>query len=82
MFAGFICRRGDLLANNCCNMSEKRYICDTCNVDGCCVLYEHCVSCCLDPDKVSIVMVVEKFNNRNFCFFIRSTENALANSTG
>lgn len=48
---GYICERNDLLANNCCNTTEKRYICDTCNADGCCVLYEHCVSCCLDPNK-------------------------------
>lgn len=51
---GYICQRGDLLTNNCCGTVEKRYICDTCNADGCCVLYEHCVSCCLDPDKVSV----------------------------
>lgn len=50
---GYICQRDDLLANNCCGTTEKRYVCDTCNADGCCVLYEHCVSCCLNPNKVS-----------------------------
>jgi len=50
---GYICQRNDLLANNCCGTTEQLYMCDTCNSDGCCVLYEHCVSCCLDPKKVS-----------------------------
>lgn len=57
IFVGYICQRSDLLANNCCNTTGKRYICDTCNADGCCVLYEHCVSCCLDPNKVSIIII-------------------------
>lgn len=55
IIAGYICQRGDLLANNCCGIINKRYICDTCNIDGCCVVYEHCVSCCLNPNKVDII---------------------------
>ncbi|VVC34650.1 Hypothetical protein CINCED_3A011227 [Cinara cedri] len=55
---GYICQRSNLLANNCCGITENRYICDTCNVDGCCVLYEHCVSCCLDPNKRKLLQTV------------------------
>lgn len=54
---GYICQRNDLLANNCCGNTEKRYICDTCNEVGCCMLYEHCVSCCLNPNKVSFANI-------------------------
>lgn len=53
LITGYICQRDNLLANNCCGTTEKRYVCDTCNADGCCVLYEQCVSCCLNPNKVS-----------------------------
>ncbi|XP_050436319.1 SREBP regulating gene protein [Adelges cooleyi] len=55
---GYLCLRGDVQANNCCGSSDKRYICDTCNKDGCCVLYEHCVSCCLDPQKRKLLQTV------------------------
>ncbi|XP_043272818.1 SREBP regulating gene protein isoform X2 [Venturia canescens] len=30
---------------------RKRYSCDTCNPQGCCAIYEYCVSCCLQPSK-------------------------------
>lgn len=55
-FTGYICDRGGVLKNGCCDLdSEKtrRYYCETCDTSHCCVLYEDCVSCCLDPGKVS-----------------------------
>lgn len=55
---GYICQRDNLLANNCCGTTEKRYVCDTCNADGCCVLYEQCVSCCLNPNKRKLLQTV------------------------
>lgn len=57
---GYVCQRNNLLANGCCKINEKsiQYDCDTCNKDGCCAVYEYCVSCCLNPDKVSINMNV------------------------
>ncbi|XP_012061159.1 PREDICTED: UPF0454 protein C12orf49 homolog [Atta cephalotes] len=30
---------------------RERYSCKTCNSQGCCTIYEYCVSCCLHPDK-------------------------------
>ncbi|XP_050544011.1 SREBP regulating gene protein [Daktulosphaira vitifoliae] len=55
---GYICQRNDLLANNCCGITEKRYLCESCNTDGCCMVYEHCVSCCLDPQKKKLLQKV------------------------
>lgn len=55
---GYICERIDLMANNCCGATKKRFICDTCNIDGCCMLYEHCVSCCLNPNKKELLQTV------------------------
>lgn len=31
---------------------RERYSCKTCNAQGCCAIYEYCVSCCLHPGKV------------------------------
>lgn len=68
---GFVCARHDVLANGCCNaelseqteilsssvpyLNKTRYTCETCNAQGCCAVYEYCVSCCLDPKKVKTV---------------------------
>ncbi|XP_043254173.1 SREBP regulating gene protein [Colletes gigas] len=63
---GIVCARQDILPNGCCNIEQKdptkneeppsiykreRYSCKTCNVQGCCAIYEYCVSCCLHPGK-------------------------------
>lgn len=55
---GFICPRQEVLANGCCNdatSSAVQYSCETCKPNNCCELYEYCISCCLDPDKVYTV---------------------------
>lgn len=53
---GVLCQRADLLgASGCCDpdaTSASAYNCDTCTDSHCCSVYEHCVSCCLNPDKV------------------------------
>lgn len=52
---GYVCSRNNLLNNGCCDSNENvvQYNCDTCdNQEGCCSVYESCVSCCLNPDKV------------------------------
>ncbi|XP_011647745.1 UPF0454 protein C12orf49 homolog [Pogonomyrmex barbatus] len=61
---GIVCSRHDLLSNGCCiveqrqiskneksTVKKERYSCKTCNPQGCCTIYEYCVSCCLHPDK-------------------------------
>ena len=48
---GNICYINKVSKNGCCDakFDTKSYFCDTCNQDGCCAEYEHCVSCCLHP---------------------------------
>lgn len=51
---GFVCNRKDLSASGCCHSageSTKRYECRYCQNNNCCSIYEHCVSCCLNPDN-------------------------------
>ncbi|KAG8234489.1 hypothetical protein J437_LFUL014609 [Ladona fulva] len=38
--------------------NTKRYACDTCKENGCCSIYEYCISCCLDPNKKNILQGV------------------------
>ena len=52
---GYVCSRSDLLSSGCCNTGSdntKKFACDTCKDNGCCSIYEYCISCCLHPDKV------------------------------
>lgn len=52
---GYVCSRNKVMINGCCdsNASSFQYSCDTCNEDeGCCAVFEKCVSCCLNPSKV------------------------------
>lgn len=53
---GYVCHRPDIQWSGCCNSEAKgtkRYSCETCNANRCCMIYEHCASCCLNPNKVS-----------------------------
>ncbi|KAK2155164.1 hypothetical protein LSH36_247g03144 [Paralvinella palmiformis] len=55
---GYICEREHILPGGCCDTkhpSTKRFICDSCQKSGCCEIYEHCVSCCLQPEKQSLL---------------------------
>lgn len=55
---GFVCSYGDMALNGCCipeRNSTERFSCYTCQGSRCCKLYEHCVSCCLQPDKRHIL---------------------------
>lgn len=69
---GVVCARHELLPNGCCTRERKqaskteeasvtalkeRYSCKTCNAQGCCAIYEYCVSCCLHPAKVGIPLI-------------------------
>lgn len=52
---GLVCQRSDLQSTGCCDfdaVNSKLHSCETCNLSGCCTIYEYCVSCCLNPDKV------------------------------
>ncbi|XP_031628615.1 UPF0454 protein C12orf49 homolog [Contarinia nasturtii] len=54
---GYVCSRSNVLSNGCCDSNENvQYNCDTCTEsEGCCAVYEKCVSCCLSPDKRPIL---------------------------
>ncbi|CAH1233845.1 C12orf49 [Branchiostoma lanceolatum] len=52
--AGFVCDREDILVGGCCDVTSlttRRFTCASCQESGCCQVYEHCVSCCLQPEK-------------------------------
>lgn len=60
--SGYVCERKDLLVNGCCNVNAPRsrqYTCKSCLPNGCCSVYEYCVSCCLQPDKVTPLLSPE-----------------------
>eukprot|EP00850_Spirogloea_muscicola_P022992 SM000322S12509 [mRNA] locus=s322:33883:35979:- [translate_table: standard] len=48
---GYVCRREDAdAATGCCPAAGPRFGCCGCNATlGCCLVYETCVACCLDP---------------------------------
>lgn len=59
---GYVCSRMHLAKNGCCDLNAvstdalQQYSCESCNADtGCCAIYEYCVSCCLNPERVSVV---------------------------
>ncbi|XP_071484297.1 SREBP regulating gene protein-like [Diadema setosum] len=55
---GYVCSWKDLLPNGCCNSKTPAasiHNCDGCSNNGCCAVYEHCVSCCLHPEKEHIL---------------------------
>lgn len=55
---GFVCKRAALSSNGCCVRGAdgtRRFVCDSCQMNGCCSMYEFCVSCCLQPQKRSVV---------------------------
>ncbi|XP_038209909.1 SREBP regulating gene protein [Zerene cesonia] len=58
---GYVCQRNDVGKNGCCIADAEetsRYSCTSCNANHCCIVYEYCVSCCLDPNKRNMLQVV------------------------
>nr|CAG4641909.1 EOG090X0AGU [Eurycercus lamellatus] len=58
---GFVCSRQNLMSNGCCRPESegtKHLTCDTCHNNGCCSIYEYCISCCLQPDKKEVLQDV------------------------
>ncbi|KAJ7387045.1 hypothetical protein OS493_004009 [Desmophyllum pertusum] len=63
---GFVCSRKDLSASGCCHSrgeSTKRYECTDCQNNNCCSIYEHCVSCCLNPDHKNLLEQILNFGS-------------------
>ncbi|CAH8448394.1 unnamed protein product [Dicrocoelium dendriticum] len=64
---GALCSRDLILPSGCCpdpsegkDTGTHRFVCDQCNADHCCGIYEHCVSCCLDQRHVALRLQVLK----------------------
>ncbi|XP_042895483.1 SREBP regulating gene protein [Parasteatoda tepidariorum] len=58
---GYVCSRHDVLSNGCCNVDSSttsRYNCESCHENGCCSIYEYCISCCLQPEKRMLLMKI------------------------
>ncbi|XP_072026615.1 SREBP regulating gene protein-like [Amphiura filiformis] len=58
---GYVCKRNSVLASGCCDSEaegSKQHSCDGCLGNGCCGIYEYCVSCCLQPDKEIVLQGV------------------------
>lgn len=57
MTIGYVCPLSQVLKSGCCqvgaNSGHIRFECRSCKGTGCCEVYEHCVSCCMHPNKVS-----------------------------
>ncbi|CAI8043001.1 SREBP regulating gene protein [Geodia barretti] len=64
---GYLCRWPDLLPSGCCTVqNSRRYECASCLTSGCCVHYEHCVSCCLHPDKQPLLRSILSRSTETF----------------
>lgn len=58
---GYVCQRSEVASNGCCiaeAASTRRYCCDTCQPNGCCSIYEYCISCCMHPQKITILQKI------------------------
>ncbi|XP_017872107.1 PREDICTED: UPF0454 protein C12orf49 homolog [Drosophila arizonae] len=70
---GFVCLREQMLVNGCCNVELagiSYYSCYSCNTTShCCGVYEYCVSCCLHPNKRSLLeQVLQAHNTQKYIY--------------
>uniref|UniRef100_A0A0B6Y970 SREBP regulating gene protein n=1 Tax=Arion vulgaris TaxID=1028688 RepID=A0A0B6Y970_9EUPU len=76
---GYVCRREHVRSNNCCNPKHpltKYQSCDTCLHNGCCSVYEYCVSCCLQPKSQNVLSQILKENlEAPYNLFLSEVEN-------
>ncbi|XP_055587957.1 SREBP regulating gene protein [Uranotaenia lowii] len=70
---GYVCSRSELLWTGCCNVeveSTKLFHCDTCRPSNCCAIYEYCVSCCMHPDRKTLLeKVLAKASGRQIAVY-------------
>lgn len=58
---GYVCQRSEVASNGCCiaeAATTRRYGCDTCQPNGCCSIYEYCISCCMHPQKITLLQKI------------------------
>ncbi|XP_060521356.1 SREBP regulating gene protein isoform X2 [Cylas formicarius] len=75
---GFVCPRNEILITGCCNAESEnafQYLCETCKQNNCCAIYEHCISCCLHPNKREVLeSILHKATERNSVLFASVTD--------
>ncbi|XP_037093155.1 SREBP regulating gene protein-like [Pollicipes pollicipes] len=75
---GHVCERQHLETTGCCDQeaaSTRRFLCESCSQEGCCSVYEHCISCCLHPDKKPLLhSVLGKASHRFNLLFSSVTD--------
>ncbi len=64
--AGYVCSPGNVELSGCCKHSSSRFECGSCKDSDCCSLYEHCVSCCLHPDKQPLLRSILRRSTVNY----------------
>ncbi|RUS81424.1 hypothetical protein EGW08_010808 [Elysia chlorotica] len=76
---GYVCKRQHVEGNNCCDVKSpttRHHSCDTCLSNGCCGVYEFCVSCCLQPKNQKLLSKIRKENvEAPYNLFISEVEN-------
>nr|XP_002130011.1 UPF0454 protein C12orf49 homolog [Ciona intestinalis] len=73
---GYVCKRDYLLDNGCCDVTMHdtgRYACKTCQTSNCCSVYEHCVSCCLQPKHKNLLEKVVRGLKTNTMLIMMSS---------
>ena len=79
---GYVCPRKVVGINGCCSTddadhqsitSTKLYSCDSCHKNGCCAVYENCISCCMAPSNRELLnRLVSEKKSPVFKIFIAS----------
>lgn len=67
---GQLCKMTEVSSNGCCSHhgnSTEQFVCASCQVNRCCRVFEHCVSCCLQPRKKFVLekVLLQAQNSRN-----------------
>ncbi|XP_064392138.1 SREBP regulating gene protein-like [Halichondria panicea] len=62
---GYVCSPGNVESSGCCKDRSLRFECSRCKSD-CCSVYEHCVSCCLHPDKQPLLRSILRRSTVNY----------------
>lgn len=58
---GYVCQRSEVASTGCCAVdaaNTRRYCCETCQANGCCSIYEYCISCCMHPQKITLLQKI------------------------
>lgn len=74
---GTVCPRSAFDQSTGCCSGGLQYTCQSCSKeDRCCSLFEHCVSCCLNPDNNMASELDTTFRHTNTCAALDSWQSA------